>query len=202
MSYGINAPQGLQPFRYLNGALWNGQQNAYRIDPTLARTFYTGDPVSLDADGVLQPGADSNLNTIGVFNGCRYIAAQGGNSNNPIDYASLIGPVVLAPGQSYVTAFVIDDPNVLFNAQVNVGLNGIQYSDVGQNVNYAAGAGSSITGQSGYALDYASINAALARNLTIYDITPVIGNVAAVPFNNALVLINNHRFKSGVAGAV
>lgn len=205
MSYGVNSPQGLQPFRYLNGALWNGQQSTYRIDPTVPQTFFTGDPVSIDAGGFLVPGEHAPNTTVGVFNGCRFLV-RGGNDNAPLDFPLWNNQATL-PAGTYVTAYVIDDPNVLFNVQVNnFAPNGIVVQDIGKNIDYAVGAGGSlITGQSGYVLDYATLDNLATRDLTVYDITPVIGNpgvsTASSEFNNALVLINNHRFKAGVAGA-
>jgi hypothetical protein len=45
-----NAPFGLRPVRYLNGAPWNGQVSRYLIPATDGTAYFIGDPVTLAGD--------------------------------------------------------------------------------------------------------------------------------------------------------
>lgn len=131
-------PSGLNPVKYLNGALWNGQVSQYRIKSGYNFNIFRGDPIIMGtATGVNPlPGyilsyADfagtayksgtpviGNIPTLGVFVGCSYQDVAG---VNPADPAS--------PGRQFwaantatlsgmdVTAYVIDDPNVVYEIQ-------------------------------------------------------------------------------------
>jgi len=213
MSYGQNLAWGLQATKTLTGAPWNGQVNPYFIDPTPGQTtqsIFRGDPVVMTATGYItslyQAGAPTTTPILGVFDGCEYITPT---STNPIDPAS--------PGRPYwpagtitlnnvpATAFVIDDPNVIFNVQTSQAP-GLTQGNMGNTApvafNVTAGLvnGNTNTGISLVTIDQANLGTAADLNLKIIRLVPYIGNVSGLQYNNAEVIIQNHFFCSRPAG--
>ncbi len=214
MSYGTNAAWGLQATKSLGASTWNGQVNPYFIDTNDGVTetsIFRGDPVVMNANGYIQSLYEDNvLSTtpiLGVFDGCSYIQPTG---NNPIDPAS--------PGRSYwpagtrtlgdvpATAFVIDDPNTIFNVQTNSS-DGLTQSDMGRTFNVAQGTagvgnglGNTNTGISGMMLDQGSSSTNATLNLKTIRLVARVNNAAGVAYNNAEVIIQNHFYCSRPAG--
>jgi hypothetical protein len=62
-------------------------------------------------------------------------------------------------------------------------------------------AGNTISGQSGYYLDYSTLAVTATLSLKLIRFTPVPGNIAGVVFNNALVKINNDIYNGGTGTA-
>lgn len=158
-------PYGLRPVRRLDGLPYAGSTNMYLIDPAgEATNIYYGQVVYIGSDGyiaiVTTTGADATTNAwpagssgmtgaIGVFLGCEYVNAQGQLIHSqyyPSGYA--------APSGTSIKAYVCDDPNVLFQAQLDG--SGAQ-TIIGSNTCFAAAqstsTGSTTTGVSNTALD-------------------------------------------------
>lgn len=197
MSYGTNAPMGLVPFRYLNGATFNGATNQYRILNTYASSIFTGDPVTLANDGTITRGA-AGAACVGVFQGCQYIDSNGDVKWLPYWPGN---PGVLTGQQA--TCFVIDDPNVVFSIQEtdasgNAGTP-LSLADVGLNANFLYTAGVTATGQSRVSLNNASEGVTDTLNLKILALDPTVPN-AVGNFANWLVTLNNHRYRTGITG--
>lgn len=189
MSYGVNAPQGLQPQQHQNGSVWNDQLSPYKISDQYATSLFKGDPVTLGS-GYLAIGVAGSA-IMGVFWGCKYINSIGTYIFSPYWPAS-----TATQGAAGADAFVVDDPTVLFNIQVSS--TGLTQAEIGSNANFVAGSGSTITGQSGYALDSTTIATGNAtRNLKIVALTPNVSNAFGVLYNNALVKINNDIYNGG-----
>ena len=139
MAYGVNAPFGLRPYSHLNGGADDIRTNSnYVIDTVTASTLNKGDPVifaPLIADSAVTPyykggqsvitrynptvnlQAANNPTTIttnpaivGVFMGCEYWV-NGTYYNQEYWVAG-------TPATSVVKAFVIDDPNVIYDVQL------------------------------------------------------------------------------------
>jgi hypothetical protein len=193
MSYGTNAPQGLQPQQHQNGSLWNDQLSPYKISDQYTTSLFKGDPVTLAA-GYLAIGV-AGAAIIGVFWGCKYINSIGTYIFSPFWPASTVTQAAAG-----ADAFVVDDPTVLFNIQTS--LAGITQASIGSNANFLAGSGSTITGQSGYTLDSSTIATANpTRSLKIVALTPNVSNAFGVNYNNALVKINNDVYNGGTGTA-
>lgn len=197
MSYGTNAPKGLQPVRKLDGSAWTSSLNDYQIDPTYASSLFTGDPVTVGSDGYLARGVAGSA-IVGVFMGVKYI-----DSSNVAKFQAFWpgNPGVLTG--STVEALVIDDPNVVFTIQETDGSGNagtpLALADRGLNANFLYTAGSTATGQSAVSLNNASEADTISLNLKIIDLDPTPGN-AVGNFANWLVTINNHLYKGGVTG--
>jgi len=153
-------PYGLVPVRRIDGQPYAGSINTYLIDPAgEATNLFYGQVVLLGADGYVAlataSGADATTNNLGgssvgalgVFVGCEYVNAQGQVIH------SQYYPTDTANGGA-IKAMVIDDPNVLFKAQLDGA--GAQ-TVIGTNTTFAAvqstSTGATATGNSTSALD-------------------------------------------------
>lgn len=120
------APYGLRPVKRVDGMPYAGAYSTYLIDPAgYATNIFNGSVVYLNANGYINivtgTGADATTNDwptgstsvtggVGVFVGCSYINAQG----------QLIFSQYYPSGTTgVVQAFVVDDPMVLFVAQLD-----------------------------------------------------------------------------------
>lgn len=120
------APYGLRPVKRVDGMPYAGAVSHYLIDPAGYNTnIFYGSVVYVNANGyiniVTATGADATTNAwpagssgmtgaIGVFVGCEYINAQGQVIHSQYYPANTTGPV---------KAYIVDDPMVLFEAQLD-----------------------------------------------------------------------------------
>ena len=152
------SPYGLRPINRVDGMPYAGATETFLIDPAgEATNIFYGQVVIIGADGYLAistaTGADittnnlggSGVGAIGVFVGCEYVNAQGQVINAQYYPSGTTG---------VVTAKVITDPNVVFQAQLDG--SGAQ-TVLGTNTMFAAvqstSTGSTRTGNSTSALD-------------------------------------------------
>ena len=117
------APYGLRPINRIDGTPYAGATSQFLIDPagTGTNLFY-GQVVLINANGYIAlstaTGADittnnlggSGVGAIGVFVGASYINAQG---------QQIYGQYYPSGTTGVVTAYVITDPNVAFQAQLS-----------------------------------------------------------------------------------
>jgi hypothetical protein len=119
------APYGLKPVKRADGMPYSGATSTYLIDPAgEATNLFNGQVVTIGADGYIAlatgSGADittnnlggSGIGAIGVFMGCEYQNAEGQQ------IFSQYYPTGTANGGP-IKAYVVDDPNVLFQAQLD-----------------------------------------------------------------------------------
>jgi hypothetical protein len=135
-------PYGLKPVKRADGMPYAGATTQYLIDPAgYATNIYNGSVVYVNANGYINivtgTGADATTNdwptgttsvtgAIGVFVGCSYINAQG---------QQIFGQYYPSGTTGVVTAYVVDDPNVLFQVQLD---NTATQAAVGNNTFFAA----------------------------------------------------------------
>lgn len=202
MSYGTNSPWGLTPVRYLNGAPWNGQMTAYRLLSGYATNLFSGDPVTPAAavNGTITiatAGHGAAANTIlGAFYGVEYTNAQG----VPV-WQKYWAANTVTFGAADAVVWVVDDPMVIFNVQANANP-GVTNAQLLRNVDMVAGAGSTVSGLSGWMLDTGTFGTDATRQLKVVRFVPVVDastNLPSGAFNNVECLINNHYYKAGVA---
>jgi hypothetical protein len=163
------SPYGLKPVKRADGMPYAGATSQYLIDPAgEATNLFYGQVVHIGADGYIAlstaTGADATTNalptgttltgSLGVFVGCSYINAQG---------QQIYGQYYPSGTTGVVTAYVVDDPNVIFQAQ----LDGVaDQSDVGANTFFAAAqstsTGSTQTGNSTSALESTTVTTSAA----------------------------------------
>ena len=165
------APYGLRPIRRSDGMPYAGSTNQYLIDPAgEATNLFYGQAVIIGADGYIAlatgTGADLTSNSIsgttgvgaiGVFVGCEYVNSSGQRVQ------AQYYPSGTNSSSTAIKAYVIDDPNVLFQAQLDG--TGAQ-TIIGTNTFFASAqstsTGSTVTGNSTSALDATVKTAAAA----------------------------------------
>lgn len=139
MAYGVNAPFGLRPVSSINGGAWTEKTTEYYIytDPaagtgSYATSIYTGDPVVFNPTGAnygtiavylpvytdAEPSTFSALPILGVFQGCEYTDTTARLVKSPF----WPGGTSVYPG-SVIKAYVIDDPDVVYDIQVSTNIN-------------------------------------------------------------------------------
>lgn len=204
-----NAPHGLQPVGYINGAPWNGKTNLYYIPSTDAVTYYIGDPVTTtvagntsDANGVPQiqrfaNGAVTSSPLRGVIVGFQ-VAPVGINQGGmvPGNNVNLNISYVPATKAFAYYALVADDPNLLFEIQGdNSGT--LANTAIGNNAGFTQAAPGTVTGPvSGTVLTTGTIAATAAFALKIISLAyrPNVDFTANAPL---IVMINNHELGHG-----
>ena len=168
---------GLRPVNRVDGMPYAGATQTFLIDPAgEATNLFYGQVVIIGADGYIAlstaTGADITTNNlggngvgaIGVFVGCEYVNAQGQTINAQYYPSGTTG---------VVTAKVITDPNVVFQAQLDG--SGAQ-SVLGTNTFFAAAqstsTGSTQTGNSTSALESTVVTTAAAFRIVGFASTP------------------------------
>ena len=175
------APYGLRPIRRSDGMPYAGSTNQYLIDPAGEGTnLFYGQAVIIGADGYIAlatgTGADltsnsisgtSGVGAIGVFVGCEYVNSSGQRVQ------AQYYPSGTNSSSTAIKAYVIDDPNVLFQAQLDAA--GAQ-TIIGTNTFFAAAqstsTGSTVTGNSTSALDATVKTAAAAFRIVSHVSDP------------------------------
>ena len=173
------APYGLRPVRSADGKPYAGATSQYLIDPAgEATNLFYGQAVIIGADGYIAlatgTGADLTTNSIsgttgvgaiGVFVGCEYV-----NSSGQTVQAQYYPSGTSNGGD--IKAYVVDDPNVLFQAQLDGA--GAQ-TIIGANTFFAAAqstsTGNTATGNSTSALD-ATVKTAAAAFRVVAHVSP------------------------------
>jgi hypothetical protein len=198
MSYGINAPTGLQVFTG-DGQQTKAAPYAMRIASGYAANIFQGSPVMATNSGkiAIHPG-DESQPILGVAVGFQYLLP---GDLNPAP--KLYWPAnTVTVGAADAICYVITDLDMLFSIQMSDGAASV--SAIFNNATIVnAGAGNPVTG-----ISTCSLETAVAGNadypLKVYDIDPTIGNFAATvagqQYNNVLVKFNNHVSRAGTAG--
>ncbi len=194
----VNKVNGFRPFRYLNGAPYNGAFTKYVIPADNAVATFVGDLVkqSATADtttgllGVVQAAASDAV--IGVVVG---FEADPTNLNTPVYRVASVRKVV----------YVADDPNLLFVAQEDGDTDPLEMVDTGKNVDFVVGAGSTVTGASGMQIDSNTENTTATLPLKLMQPVQSPGNEltsAGQAYTTWVVKLNNHQLGShtGTAG--
>ncbi len=194
VSYGTNAPFGLQPRMHINGSVWNGQTQTFLIQNAYGTSLFTGDPVTLSGGYLIIATAGSGNPVAGVFQGCLYTTA-----GSVITFAPYWPASTSTLSSAGAQAYVCIDQTVLYDVQLNAVA--LVQTDIGANANLVANAGSTISGQSGWALDDPATGNATYQTKVI-ALVPRPGNTFGTTYNNAYVMINNDLLNAstGTAG--
>lgn len=187
----IDRPNGLRPIRMLDGSPYNASIMTFPVDVSNATAIFKGDLVVLEDDGnVAASGAGGAV--LGVCVGVvvdRAVAATEYPGYLP---ATTAGHVLVELGR-----------NVVFEIQEDsVGADMVA-TNVGTNGDVAAGAGSTVTGRSGYELDSSDVIA--------NDTTPATAQLRVLALSSRTdnligtnakweVIINEHQFTDANIG--
>ena len=157
----VDAPNGAKPVRHLTGGVIRAREWKIIGDGNASSNIFTGDFVKLQSSGYITVAAAGNR-LLGVFAGCKYTASDGTPK-----FAKYWPASTATLGSADVTAYVYDDPNIVFAIQ---GDGTDAFTQVGNLANIVATAGSTTTGQSKMELDTDNIGTGTA-NLRILGIT-------------------------------
>jgi hypothetical protein len=186
------APYGLRPVRSADGKPYAGATSQYLIDPAgEATNLFYGQVVIIGADGYIAlatgTGADLTSNSIsgttgvggiGVFVGCEYV-----NSSGQTVQAQYY-PSGTANGGA-IKAYVVDDPNVLFQAQLDGA--GAQ-TVIGTNTFFAS-AQTTSTGDTTYGNSTSALDATVVTTAAAFRIVAHV-SPASDAFPDVLVKFN------------
>ena len=180
-----NSNYGFRPIQ-LQGAAYNGQgQNEYKIANGETQAIFQGDPVILTAAGVVDLGNAAGAELIGIFNGCEYTDPT---TSKPTWSNYYPGGIAADD----IKAYVIDDPNVVYEVKCNS--NAAGQAQVGSNANIATYSnGSTISGISNVAIDGTSFTTNAAANFRVVGLSTDVDNSDYSAANAAIkVKINLH----------
>ena len=188
-----DAAFGLKPVRMIGGAPYSGGQSRYRIAADYDTSIFQGDMVTQVTGGHVALHADGGVVPIvGVFNGCQYTDPTSGEQVFSNYYP---GAIV----QSDIIAFVIDDPDTVFEVQADAAF---PVADLFGNFDIVdqATVGDTASGRSNVELDVTTGATATTLPLKAIDISQDPDNDDVASANtNVMVVIQNHIM--GVKGA-
>ena len=179
-----DAAFGFVPVRYMSGSTI--RTNKYTITSTLAENIFSGDLCVLTSDGVITPHTATETNNIGVFAGVNYTASDG----------SFVYSEYWPTGTTAtdIVALVYDDPQIVYKCQ---SAGSPAQTNIGNCCDVVAGAGSTLTGQSGFELSGTmAAGVASCKILALWDSPENAFGTNAV----MEVLINEHILGNNVAG--
>ena len=181
-----DAAFGLRPARMMGGAPFSGGQSRYRIASGYAGVIFQGDLVKqVTGGGVERAAASSTVPVVGVFNGCQYTDPTTGETVFKNYYPGSIAA-------SDIIAFVIDDPNVVFEVQADAAF---PVADLFGNFDVVDNAttGDVKSGRSNMELDVTTGATTTTLPLKAIDISQDPDNDDVATANtNVMVVIQNH----------
>jgi hypothetical protein len=183
-----NAPFGLKPVGKVGSSYNSEGTTEYKIASGASGNIFSGDLVKMtNAGTILVAGATDNP-VLGVFRGCQYTDASG-----DVIYSSYWPNGTVT---SDAVAFVVDDPNALFEVQ-SAATGSVVQTVVGNNADSVYATGSTITGIS--AVEISGTTAATSAQLRIVGVSTdpensTLGTGSASTNVNLIVKINEHFY--------
>ena len=187
-----DAAFGMKPVRMIGGGAYTGGQSRYRIAANYGTSIFQGDMVAQVTGGGIEVHADGGtVPIVGVFNGVQY--------TDPTTKEQVYSNYYPAStNASDLIAFVIDDPNVVYEVQADAAF---PVADLFGNfaIVYTS-SGSTVTGISGAELEVSTGATGTSLPIKAIDISedPENSDVASAN-TNVLVVIQNSIY--GVKGA-
>jgi hypothetical protein len=192
-----SAPFGFRASYHNSGQM---RPKAYVIASTYAANIFSGDPVKLTDNGVIQLGTSDGtrngtvggVSLLGIFAGCQYLDAGGKPTISPFWPSGATG--------TEITAWVYDDPETLFDVQyTNPGTPGTDtvQTAVGEECDWvvASPGGSTRTGLSTTQLGVIEATSGQFQITGFgYEITDSLTDAYVV----VSVRINEHHYKAAV----
>ena len=187
-----DAAFGMKPVRMIGGGVYTGGQSRYRIAANYGTSIFQGDMVAQVTGGGIEVHADGGtVPIVGVFNGVQY--------TDPTTKEQVYSNYYPAStNASDLIAFVIDDPNVVYEVQADAAF---PVADLFGNFDIVySSSGSTVTGISGAELEVSTGATGTSLPIKAIDISedPENSDVASAN-TNVLVVIQNSIY--GVKGA-
>lgn len=193
-----NLPRGIIPVQRLDGSPYNGKANIYSVPASYATALFIGQPVvatgASDANGIpvvqsATAGATNNMlgPMVGIVDGGEPIVAI--TRDMPIYHPASTNQYIL----------VADDPDLIFEAQENSSGGNIAMATAGtKNIDMVAGAGSTVTGFSGWQLASNTIGTGATLQMRLIAGVRRANNAMGTAQTNSkwLVKINLHSLRA------
>lgn len=191
----ISAPFGFRPSYHNSGQM---RPKAYVIASTYGANIFSGDPVKLTDNGVIQLGTSDGTRSgttdgialLGIFAGCQYNDANGKPSISPFWPSGATG--------TEIVAWVYDDPETLFDVQYTNPSSGTTVQTaVGEECDWsvASPGGSTQTGLSNCQLTAIQ---ATSGQFQITGFAYNINDSLTDAYVQVTVRINEHHYKAAV----
>jgi hypothetical protein len=191
----ISAPFGFRPSYHNSGQM---RPKAYTIASTYAANIFSGDPVKLTDNGVVQLGTSDGtrsgtvdgISLLGIFAGCQYNDASGKPTISPFWPSGATG--------TEIVAWVYDDPETLFDVQyTNPSAGTTVQTAVGEECDWsvASPGGSTQTGLSNCQLTAIQ---ATSGQFQITGFAYNINDSLTDAYVQVTVRINEHHYKAAV----
>jgi hypothetical protein len=169
----------------MGGSPWTGGTSRYRIAANYGTAIYTGDMVMQVTGGTVEIHADGGtVPIVGVFMGCQYTDPTSGEQKFSAYYPA-------STNASDIIAFIVDDPNVVFEIQAD---DTFPIADLFGNFDIVyTNSSSTQSGLSGAELDVTTGATTAGLPLKAIDISEDPDNSDIASANtNVLVVIQNH----------
>jgi len=164
----VSGPYGLRPINLIGGQVFAGSTREIPIGSGETTAIFYGDVVNLNGDGNITKVATTDSGSaVGVFLGCYYVDPTFGLTFRQYYPGGLTN--------STLTAYVLDDPDALFQAAVcATGTTTISYlnrTDVNRNAALVQNSGNTTSGNSRVAINNAT-NTTTTLPVRIIDVVP------------------------------
>jgi hypothetical protein len=204
----VDKPYGLKPINLIGGQVFAGSTRLRRIGSSAASIGY-GDPVKFDTDGTVvvctETTTPPDTGFAGVFLGCNYVSSVTGQPT--YSQAWISGTSVKA--NTYIYAYVADDPNTLFKAVgVDSGTvvsttSGFVYSDVGTNVALVANTLNTTTNDSQQGLKFSTVATTRSLPIRIVDVVEDTSFVSSgTTYYPEVIVKFNAPYTTGTSGLI
>ena len=190
-----SAPFGFRPSYHNSGQM---RPKAYVIASTYAANIFSGDPVKLTDNGVIQlgtsdgtrSGTTDGVSLLGIFAGVQYLDATGKPTISPFFPSGTSG--------TEITAWVYDDPETLFDVQYNNPSAGTTVQTaVGEECDWTVASPGGST-QTGLSNTYLTAIQATSGQFQITGFGYEINDSLTDAYVVVTVRINEHHYKAAV----
>ena len=188
-----DASFGLRPVRMMGGSPYSGGQSRYRIAANYGTAIHQGDMVMQVTGGGIEIHADGGtVPIVGVFQGWQYTDPTTSEQVFSAHYPA-------STNASDIIAFVIDDPDVVYEIQAD---DTFPVADLFGNFDIVyTSSGSTVTGISGAELDVTTGATTAGLPIKAIDISADPENSDGATANtNVLVVIQNSIYGQKGAG--
>jgi len=201
-----SSPSGLRPINLLGGTPYAGSTRLYAMPSGYATAIQYGDPVVLTPGAAGTGGLVGRFNTtttagtttasvtlLGVFVGVTYTDATYGK----VFRQNYIGGITA----SDIQAYVVDDPNVLFQVQFNGSATQNYLGSNASLIQTVAGSTGSNT-VSGVGLSRASATSTATLPIRVVDFVNSTTSTVGDAFTDVIVRINTHFMQTATGNVI
>ena len=190
-----SAPFGFRPSYHNSGQM---RPKAYTITSTYAANIFSGDPVKLTDNGVIELGTSDGTRSgtaggvllLGIFAGCQYLDASGKPTISPFWPSGTTG--------TEIVAWVYDDPETLFDVQYNNPSVGTTVQTaVGEECDWTIASPGGST-QTGLSNTYLTAIQSTSGQFQITGFAYNINDSLTDAYVQVTVRINEHQYKAAV----